>query len=167
MNNKQDATAPKIELVAITRHNLTELLALDAGDGGRQVAPNIKSMAQAAVYAEAWPRGIAVDGALVGFLMLYDPSLTPTPEEPEFCLWRLMIDQRHQGKGYGAAAVRALIEHVRQRPGARVLYLSYVQGTAAAERFYRSLGFEPTGEIDDGEVVMSLHLEAPHKEQFP
>lgn len=162
MNNNQKPAPAKLELVEITRHNLAELLALDAGDGGRQVAPNLKSMAQAAVYAEAWPRGIAVDGALVGFLMLYDPSLTPAPEEPEFCLWRLMIDQRHQGRGYGAAAVRALITHLRSRPGADMLYLSYVQGTAAAERFYRSLGFAPTGEIDDGEVVMSLNL--LHKE---
>lgn len=153
--------ADTVELVAITRHNLAELLKLDAGDGGRQVASNMKSMAQAAVYAEAWPRGIAVDGVLVGFLMLYDPSLTAQPEEPKFALWRLMIDQRQQGRGYGAAAVRLLIDHVRTRPGADTLYLSYVQDSAnaaAAERFYRSLGFTPTGEIDDGEVVMSLKL---------
>lgn len=150
-----------VELVAITRHNLAELLQLDAGDGGKQVAPNLKSMAQAAVYAEAWPRGIAVDGVLVGFLMLYDPSLTAQPEEPKFTLWRLMIDQRQQGRGYGAAAVQALIAHVRTRPGADTLYLSYVQDSenvAAAERFYRSQGFTPTGEIDDGELVMSLKL---------
>ncbi|HEX2013227.1 MAG TPA: GNAT family N-acetyltransferase, partial [Roseateles sp.] len=140
-----------LELVEITRHNLSDLLALDAGDGGLQVAPNMKSMAQAAVYAEAWPRGIAVDGALVGFLMLYDPSLTAQPEEPEFSLWRLMIDRQHQGRGYGGAAVRALIAHVRTRPGADALQLSYVQDSAGAlkaERFYRSLGFAPTGEID-------------------
>ncbi|QPF71982.1 GNAT family N-acetyltransferase [Roseateles sp. DAIF2] len=152
-----------VQLVEITRDNLDELMKLDAGDGGRQVASNMKSMAQAAVYAEAWPRGIAVEGRLVGFLMLYDPSLTPTPEEPEFALWRLMIDQREQGRGHGAAAVRALIEHVRGRPGAEALYLSYVQDSAkaaAAERFYRSLGFAPTGEIDDGEVVMRLSLSA-------
>jgi diamine N-acetyltransferase len=161
MNEQERAMRKRVELVDITRDNLAELLALDAGDGGKQVAPNVKSMAQAAVYAEAWPRGIAMDGALVGFLMLYDPSLTPAPEEPEFSLWRLMIDQGQQGKGYGAAAVRALVEHVRGRPGADTLYLTYVQDSvnvAAAERFYRSLGFEPTGEIDDGEVVMSLKL---------
>jgi len=148
----------RLELVTITRHNLAELLKLDAGDGGTQVGPNIKSMAQAAVYAEAWPRGIAVDGVLVGFLMLYDPSLTPTPEEPRFSLWRLMIDRSQQGKGYGAAAIRALIAHVRTRPGADALHLSYVPGNAGGEGLYRSLGFEPTGEIDDGEIVMRLKL---------
>lgn len=148
----------KLELVEVTRHNLDALMALDAGDGGRQVAPNQKSMAQAAVHAEAWPRGIVVDGVLVGFLMLHDPSLATAPGEPEFSLWRLMIDREHQGKGYGAAAVHALIGHVRTRPGAEALYLSYVQGTDAAERFYRRLGFVPTGAIDDGEVVMRLAL---------
>ena len=148
----------RLELVEVTRHNLAALLKLDAGDGGLQVASNLKSMAQAAVYAEAWPRGISVDGELVGFLMLNDPSLTPEPEEARFSLWRLMIDKHQQGKGHGAAAVRALIAHVRTRPGADTLYLSYVEGVDKAERFYRSLGFTPTGEIDDGEVVMSLKI---------
>jgi len=147
-----------LELVTITRHNLAELLMLDAGDGGTQVGPNIKSMAQAAVYREAWPRGIAVDGVLVGFLMLYDPSLAPAPEEPRFSLWRLMIDSSQQGKGYGATAIQALIAHVRTRPGADALHLSYVAGNTGGERLYRSLGFEPTGEIDDGEIVMRLKL---------
>lgn len=151
-----------VELIEITRDNLDEVLKLDAADGGKQVAPNVRSMAQAAVYAEAWPRAIAHEGVIVGFVMLNDPSLAAEAEEPDYAIWRLMIDKSRQGQGLGAAAVRAVIAHLRaNRPDSRELYLSYVEGVASAERFYRSLGFEPTGEVDDGEVVMRLPLRTP------
>jgi diamine N-acetyltransferase len=39
---------------------------------------------------------------------------------------------------------------------AEELVLSYVPGEGSAEGFYRGSGFEPTGEVLEGEVVMSL-----------
>ena len=51
-----------------------------------------------------------------------------------------------------------LIERVRERPMAEELLLSYVPGEGSPEGFYRGLGFEPTGEVDEGEVVMGLRL---------
>ena len=149
---------PALELRPVTRDNLAAVLALDAGDSASQVAPNAKSMAQAAVYAEAWPRAIYAGGELVGFVMLYDHTLTPEPEERRFFLWRLMIDGAQQRRGFGAAAVRALIEHVRTRPGADRLFVSYVAGQDELRRFYSGLGFVATGELDDGEVVMAVAL---------
>ena len=41
---------------------------------------------------------------------------------------------------------------------AEELVLSYVPGEEAQRGFYRGLGFEPTGEVLEGEVVMSLQL---------
>ena len=41
---------------------------------------------------------------------------------------------------------------------AEELLLSYVPGEGSPEGFYRGLGFEPTGEVDEGEVVMRLRL---------
>jgi diamine N-acetyltransferase len=150
-----------VRLVPVTRDNLRALCKLDAGDGGVQVAPNAMSMAQAAVHSEAWPRAIEADGQLVGFVMLYDPSCAPPahpPEQPHFYVWRLMIDRAHQRSGLGRAAMQQVIDHVRARPGAERLLLSYVPPAEHLARFYGSFGFEPTGEIDDGEVVMSLPL---------
>jgi diamine N-acetyltransferase len=51
-----------------------------------------------------------------------------------------------------------LIEHVRGRPMAEELVLSYVPGDGSPEGFYRGLGFEPTGELDEDEVMMSLRV---------
>ncbi len=90
---------------------------------------------------------------LVGFIMLDDDA-----ENREYYLWRLMIDAGHQGRGYGAQAVQRLVEYVRTRPGARELLTSYVPGEGSPEGFYRKLGFEPTGEVEDGEIVMRLRL---------
>jgi diamine N-acetyltransferase len=90
--------------------------------------------------------------------MLYDPTLVEHPEDPDFFLWRLMIDKAHQGKGFGRAAVEALIEHVRTRPGARRLLVSHVQGADRLPRFYQSLGFVYTGSEADGELVLERTL---------
>ncbi len=79
-------------------------------------------------------------------------------ENREYYLWRLMIAAGHQGKGYDAGAVRHLIEYVRTRPGARELLTSYVPGEGSPEGFYRKLGFEPKGEVEDREITMRLHL---------
>jgi len=147
-----------IQLREVTRATVTAVCKLDAGDGGRQVAPNAVSIAQAHFQGEAWYRAAYDDEALVGFVMLYDPTLVEKPEEPDFFLWRLMIDKEHQGKGYGRAVVEALVEHVRTRPGARRLLVSHVKGAEKLSVFYRSLGFEYTGVESEGEVVMERTL---------
>ena len=42
--------------------------------------------------------------------------------------------------------------------GRRAGALSYVPEEGSPEGFYRGLGFEPTGEVLEGEVVMSLRV---------
>jgi diamine N-acetyltransferase len=147
-----------VTLREVTRKNLYALWKLDAGDGGKQVASNIKSMAEAAVHGEAWPRAICEGDTVIGFLMLYDPSLVPDPESRDFYLWRLMVDEQHQGRGIGQAALRLLIDHVRTRPGAQELVTSIVEPAPQLLAFYGGLGFVATDEFDDGERVLRLRL---------
>ena len=147
-----------VELREITKATVIAVVRLDAGDGGRQVAPNAVSIAQAYFEPAAWFRGIYAADVPVGFVMIYDPSLAAAPEHDYFYLWRLMIDKAHQGRGFGRTAVERLIEHVRTRPGAAELRLSHVPAAEPLARFYRSLGFGYTGEVDDGELVMAMRL---------
>lgn len=149
-----------VELVEITADTVRDVCRLDAGDGGVQVAPNAVSIAQAHFHRAAWFRAIHAGGERVGFIMLWDPSLDAEAAERRFFLWRFMIDARFQGRGHGRAALERLIEHVRTRPGADALYLSHVRGVERAGRFYRSLGFEYTGEEEDGELIMRRALGA-------
>jgi diamine N-acetyltransferase len=148
-----------VELREVTRDSVSAVCKLDAGDAGRQVAPNAVSIAQAHFQGEAWFRAVYDDDRLVGFVMLYDPTLVECPDEPDFFLWRLMIDKAHQGKGHGRAVVEALVEHVRTRPGARRLLVSHVKSADQLGRFYQSLGFRYTGVEDDGELVMERTLD--------
>jgi diamine N-acetyltransferase len=73
-------------------------------------------------------------------------------------LWKLLIDERHQGHGYGFEVVRQIVELVRSE-GATELLTSYVPGDGGPAGFYERIGFTPTGELDpQGEIHMSLTL---------
>jgi diamine N-acetyltransferase len=158
INPRQDAMPKNVELREVTKNTVRAVCGLDAGDAGAQVAPNAVSIAQAYFAPEAWFRAICAGEELVGFLMLYDPTLSMAPEEKEFMLWRLMLDRRFQGRGYGHAAVEALVAHVRTRPGADALFVSHVKDAQPLARFYGSLGFVYTGDEEDGELWMRRPL---------
>ncbi len=147
-----------VSLKEVTRETLRAVCKLDAGDGATQVSPNAVSIAEASFYDEAWFRAIYDDDALVGFVMLYDPTLAQAPDEPDFFLWRLMVDKAHQRRGFGHAAVNLLIDHVRTRPGAKKLLVSHASEVDALARFYGSFGFVYTGDVEGGEKVMVLDL---------
>lgn len=147
-----------VTLREVTRHNIQAVMNLDAGDGGRQVAPNAKSMAQAAVYGEAWPRAIFAGDVAVGFVMLYDPSRVADPEDPDFFLWRLMVDRGWQGMGIGLAALRLVIEHVQSRPHPGEMFTSIVEPAPQLLSFYGHAGFELTDQYVDGERVLRMVL---------
>jgi diamine N-acetyltransferase len=147
-----------IELREVTAKTVLAVCKLDAGDGGRQVAPNAVSIAQAHFAPEAWFRAVYDGDELVGFVMLHDPTLAEAPVEREFFLWRLMIDHRFQARGLGRATIERLVEHVRTRPGAERLLVSHVKGAERVGRFYAALGFRYTGHEEDGELEMALEL---------
>lgn len=134
---------------AICRLSVTE-------NQSKFVAPNAVSIAQAHFSKFAWFRAIYADNHPVGFVMLHDE-----PEKPEYYLWRFMIDVRYQGLAFGRRAIELLIEYVRGRPNAAVLLTSVVQDEGGPQLFYEKLGFELTGDYDDGEAVMKLPLTAP------
>ena len=147
-----------VHLREVTRETVIAVCKLDAGDGGKQVAPNAVSIAQAHFQREAWFRAVYDEDVLVGFVMVYDPTLVEQPEEPDFFLWRLMVDRAHQGKGHGRAAVEALVEHLRRHRGAKRLLVSHVKGAERLPQFYQALGFTYTGAEDGGELVMERAL---------
>ena len=117
------------------------------------VAANAVSLAEAQFSPHAWFRAAYVDDVLVGFVMLHDdPAGTPT-------LWRLMVDARFQGRGYGRQVVAQVVDHLRARSGVSSLAVGARGGAAGPGAFYASLGFVPTGEVLAGdETVYRLAL---------
>jgi diamine N-acetyltransferase len=153
----EGGTAMNVELVEITKDNLEAVYDLKVAEGQEEfVASNAWSLAQA--YAErdiAWARAVVAGDEVVGFLML---EIDPHEENGRHhWLWRLMIDAAQQRKGYGRSALGLALDELRHR-GATEVYTSWVVGDGGPEPFYLGLGFEPTGELDDDEVVARLVL---------
>ena len=75
-------------------------------------------------------------------------------------LWRLMIDNRYQQKGYGSKAIELALEFIKTFPCGRADYcwLSYEPENALAKELYSSFGFIETGEMDGEELIAVLKL---------
>jgi len=145
------------KITADTVRAVTKLAVAESQKGF--VASNAVSLAQALFAPEAWYRAIYAGDELVGFVMLADESLrTPPPDKLAIGVWRFMIDERFQGRGYGRAALLQVIEHARGKGLFDTLELSYVPGPGCPEPFYRSLGFRPNGRLDEGEIVLEVAL---------
>jgi diamine N-acetyltransferase len=152
----------------VTEEERAAAIALRVAPGQDQfVAGVADSLREAVEYPEAQARyWTANDGdRVVGFVMLSDGipadvlAADPTLVGPYF-LWRLLIDREAQRQGYGTAALDALVEYVRGRPGADALLTSAGQGEGSPQPFYERYGFVPTGEVHEGEVVLRLDLRA-------
>ncbi len=155
-------TAVGVALEEISDGNRAEVLALRVVPGQEQLVSSVaESLAEAAEYphAKPWYRAVVADGTLVGFVMVsWDADPRPLEIVGSWFLWKLLIDGRYQGRGYGAEVVRQVAELVRAE-GASELLTSYVPQPGGPAGFYGRLGFVPTGDVDgDGEVIMRLAL---------
>lgn len=153
----------EVKLTEVTEKNLRGVLNLKVGmDQENFVAPNAVSISQAYFEKAAWFRAIEAEDTFVGFVMLFDPSLsdkTMTPKErEEMYLWRFMMDEGAQGKGYGAVALDLIFEHARQRPGLKRILASFVDALGGPGEFYIKYGFTKTGNVPDGEVEIIMDL---------
>jgi len=145
-----------VELRTIDADNFKECVDLKISDAQKNfVAPNVYSLAQAWLYRDtAYPFAIYADGVMVGFIMLGYYA-----KQNGYTLWRFMIDERFQRRGYGKEALRLGIDYLVQTFAVKEVYTGFVQGNTAAETLYTAVGFRRTGEMD-GDVV-GLRLDIP------
>ncbi len=154
-------TGLRLELV--TQENVRAACKLELRPGQEDlVAPVAWSLADAyTVPGIAWPRLVYDGGQLVGFVMAAFAPEHPDPLYHSF-LWRLNIGAGYQGKGYGRFAVGEVCQEAIRR-GHHRLTVSYHPVEHGPEGFYQSLGFHPTGEHNQGEVVAERILIADAK----
>jgi diamine N-acetyltransferase len=151
-----------VSLRAVTDENRGELVALRVASSQERFVGTVAGAlrdAEEIPEGKPWYRAIYSGDQPVGFVML---SWNVTPQPPRIIgpwfLWKLLIDERYQRRGYGRAAVGLVAEIVRGN-GATELLTSCVPGADGPEGFYRRLGFIPTGDLDDnGEVILALEL---------
>jgi diamine N-acetyltransferase len=150
----------------VTDADRAAALRLRTAPGQEQFVASVKqSLSDALEHPEACARywGVYDGDEIVGFAMISDnvPQATldadPTLVGPYF-LWRLLIDERHQRRGYGTATLDAVAAYVRSRPNGGALLTSAGQGEGSPQPFYERYGFVPTGDIVEDEVVLRLDL---------
>ncbi|HPG92064.1 MAG TPA: GNAT family N-acetyltransferase [Clostridia bacterium] len=136
----------------INRENIWDILKLKVSEEQMHfVATNAVSIAQAKVQPECVPFAIYDDETAVGFVMYCLDT-----EEKEYCIYRLMIDQRYQRQGYGREALQKIIDIIKQDKDHHKILISFEPNNTVAKNLYISFGFVPDGRIIDGELVYVL-----------
>ena len=145
-----------VELKELTEENLQQCFALKvSSDQAQYIASNEESMNAAKENADvARPFAIYCDGKMVGFTMFAFDEEYEDPND-RYWLWRFMIDESLQGKGYGKAALKVIIKYFKDN-GANNIRLSTKETNINALSMYRKAGFRDTGEMNDEEIVLQL-----------
>lgn len=149
-----------IELREITEDNFNDVLSLDVSESqkaSKYVASNIRSLAEAWLYRDAgdvFPYAVYNNEELVGFILI-----DVDEEESEYMIWRMMIGQEFQGKGYGKKLVEKVIEIAKARDDMDTLICNYVVGNDAMKKIVEGLGFTSNGfDEDHNEQLMKLEV---------
>jgi len=150
-----------VGLKEITEDNFYEVIELkvnDAQETSKFVAPNVRSIAECWLYRkndDVFPYAVYDKDEVVGFLLL-----DLDKEEREYMIWRMMVDEKHQGRGYGRKIIEAAIEMAVKDKGYDVLVADYVEGNVQMKYLLESLGFKRTGfDEENNEVVMRLNIQ--------
>ena len=163
-----------IHLKKIDANNVWDIVDLKVAEDQEEfVASNSDSIIDAyttiGTGCSAFPFGIYDDEEPVGFLMIAHNMEafcevcgddTPDSLKNNYLFWRLMVDEKFQGKGYGKAGIKLALDFIKTWPCGKAEYcvISYEPENEAAKNLYASFGFEENGEMADEEVVAILKL---------
>ena len=134
-----------IELKEITTDNFEEILSLKVAEHQKSFVSTVAySLAQAWVYKYAYPFGIYADKKAVGFVMLgyYEAR-------KQYTLWKFLIDERYQNKGYGRKALQLAIDYLIDTFNVTEIFTGVALGNETAKHLYSSVGFEATGLVEN------------------
>ena len=148
----------KIELCDLSEENLQQCFNLKVADGQTQYIASNKDSWQTANENKtvARPFALCCDGKVVGFTMFAFDENYADPND-RYWLWRFMIDESLQGKGYGTAALQVIIQYFKDH-GANNIRLSTKDTNLHALSVYHKAGFKETGEMNGEEIVLQLDL---------
>lgn len=147
-----------LSIQPVTKSNWLALTRLKVrADQNHFVAPNTYSIAESQFgFDEAdgshwnmYPFGIYDGETPVGFLM-YGYNFQYA--DFQAYIMRLMVDENHQGKGYGKFGMQKMLQIFQDDERIRSVGISYEPGNDGARKLYASLGFVETGKLLDGEA---------------
>lgn len=142
----------------VNENNYEEIESLKVANGQENYIETVEECLEEARKYSVWsPVGIYDEEKVVGFAMyglFFDEG-----KNGRVWLDRFLISEENQGRGYGKAAVKILINHLYKEYGYDEIYLSVYEDNKNAINLYEKLGFEFNGEDDiNGEKVMVINL---------
>ena len=136
-----------VRLGTIAEENWLEAASLSVAEEQKNfVAPAVGILARGYVYrdhnARVWT--IECGGQPVGLALVREFT-----EEPlGYDLQQLMIDRRFQGQGIGTAALRLILERLREEAHYGTVEVCVKQNDTVALHLYRKAGFADSGYVD-------------------
>ncbi|ENK1243192.1 GNAT family N-acetyltransferase [Clostridium sp. LCP25S3_F8] len=131
----------------ITTNNFYDCILLSTNNNGSHyifeefVDSVAFSVAISKVESKLIPKIIFSEKDMVGFA-LYGYCQT----EKHYKIWTILIDHKFQGKGLGKAALKKIIEELKDNKDCNEIYLNFHPKNIRAKNLYESLGFKYTGE---------------------
>lgn len=116
------------------------------------VSDSYAMLARAYAYRDQRSRAFVIcDGETpVGMGLYYD-----CPDLDAYDLSQIFIDERYQGRGYGKAAVKLVLDILAQDGKYRKVVLCYIEGNDAARKLYGQFGFVEI-DRDEDEIIMEM-----------
>lgn len=122
------------------------------------IANNAEWLAEARFNDDSVSYGIYLDHKPAGLISLIDPRLLDKFDDhfqtEHLYVWRVMIDQRFQGKGLGNQAINFSKRYasIIGLQGVSLTTMDREEGNALS--VYQKLGFNPTGRRLDDEIEL-------------
>ncbi len=141
-----------VSLKPVTNDNFWEVVSLKVGEDQNFVYSNAISIAQSKVDPSLIPLAIYSDQIIVGFLM-YGID----PDDGNYWVVRLMIDEKYQRNGYGKKAMENIIAKIKEDKSRNKIIISTNPENIVGLNLYKKLGFKSTGKIIYEEEVLELY----------
>lgn len=114
------------------------------------VACNMWSLVEAHYNPGYTCKAIYQNGQPIGFFMW----VLETPSK--ISIWRFMVDQHFQKKGFGRKALKIALEEIAAYPLISEIEICYNPYNPLAKDFYSSVGFKEVGLSEDGEDMIAI-----------
>jgi len=140
-----------MELERISKHNIQETRKIKVLLGQQRWIATIDESLIQASFLDMWNGFvIRVDQKVIGFASYakYEKTMRPS----DIKIYKIMIDENYQGRGYGSTLLDLIIKKIRQSCSglsSSHIYIDVHTENIAAKKIYMRKGFREFGQGDD------------------
>jgi len=145
-----------VTLKDVNKDNWRDCIALSLRkDQEENVASNLATIAESKFEKHYILKAVYKDNLVVGFVAYC------RDDEPEiqnlYWIFRFMISEQFQNKGYGSKAIELVLEEIRSS-GCNTIRTMHKPKNTIAANIYNKFGFKDIGVLDDGDILLELDI---------